>query len=93
LSAEEGHAVGISQYMTAAGEGLAKGVEIASRIATNAPMSNFAILHALPRNGEGDAAMGYFTEALMAGAAQTTPEAKQRLADFLEKRAAKVTRQ
>jgi len=92
LSAEEGHAVGISQYLTAAGAGLAKGVEIASQIATNAPVSNFAIMHALPRNGEGDAAAGYFTEALMAGAAQTTPEAKQRLTDFLGKRAAKVTR-
>lgn len=92
LSVEEGHAVGISQYLAPAGEGLTKAIELARKIATNAPMSNFAIMHALPRNAEGDPATGYFTEALMAGAAESTPEAKQRLADFLAKRAGKVTR-
>ena len=49
-------------------------------------------MHALPRNAEGDPTTGYLTEALMAGAAESTPEAKQRLADFLAKRAGKVTR-
>ena len=93
LSVEEGHALGISQYLAPAGEGLAKAIELARRIATNAPMSNFAIMHALPRNAEGDPATGYFTEALMAGAAESTPEAKQRLEDFLAKRAGKVTRE
>lgn len=92
MSAEEGHAIGISQYLTGAGEGLAKGIEIANKIATNAPVSNFAILHALPRNGEGDVTAGYLTESLMAGSAQTTPEAKERLAAFLTKQAAKVAR-
>jgi (methylthio)acryloyl-CoA hydratase len=93
LSADEGHAAGISQYLVPEGQGLAKGLELARKIATNAPMSNLAIMHALPRTAEGDVATGYFTEALMAGAAQSTPEAKKRLKDFLEKRAAKVTRQ
>jgi enoyl-CoA hydratase/carnithine racemase len=93
LSVEEGHAAGISQYLTPAAGGLAKGLELARKIASNAPMSNFAIMHALPRNAEGDAATGYFTEALMAGITQTTREARGRLRDFLDKRAAKVTRQ
>ena len=93
LSVEEGHAIGISQYLAPEGGGVAKAIELARKIAANAPISNYAVMHALPRNAEGDAATGYFTEALMAGIAETSPEAKQRLADFLAKRGGKVTRQ
>jgi enoyl-CoA hydratase/carnithine racemase len=92
LSAEEGHTAGISQYLVGAGEGLAKGIELARRIAGNAPMTNFAVVQALPRIAEADPATGFLTEALMAAIAETTPEAQQRLKDFLEKRAAKVVR-
>ncbi len=92
LSAEEGHAAGISQYLVDDGAGLAKGIELARRIANNAPMTNFAVMHALPRIAESDPATGYFTESLMAAIAETTPDAQQRLKDFLEKRAAKVLR-
>lgn len=92
LSAEEGHAAGISQYLVDDGAGLAKGIELARRIAKNAVMTNFAVMHALPRIAESDPATGFFTESLMAAIAETTPEAQQRLKDFLEKRAAKVLR-
>jgi enoyl-CoA hydratase/carnithine racemase len=92
LSAEEGHAAGISQYLVDDGAGLAKGIELARRIAKNAAMTNFAVMHALPRIAESDPATGFFTESLMAAIAETTPEAQQRLKDFLEKRAAKVLR-
>lgn len=92
LSAEEGHAAGISQYLVDDGAGLAKGIELARRIAKNAAMTNFAVMHALPRIAESDPATGFFTESLMAAIAETTPEAQQRLKDFLEKRAAKVVR-
>lgn len=92
LSAEEGHGAGISQYLVAEGEGLAKGIELARKMAGNAVMTNFAVLHALPRIAESDPATGLFTESLMAAIAETTPEAQQRLKDFLEKRAAKVLR-
>ena len=90
LSAEEGHAAGISQYLVADGEGFAKGMALAGNIAGNAAMTNFAVMHALPRIAEADPATGYFTESLMAAIAETTPEAQQRLRDFLEKRAPKV---
>lgn len=92
LSAEEGHAVGICQYLVDDGAGLAKGLELARKIAGNAAMTNFAVMHALPRIAESDPATGYFTESLMAAIAETTPEAQRRLKDFLEKRAAKVLR-
>jgi hypothetical protein len=60
-------------------------------MASNAPLTNFAIMHVLPRIAESDPASGYLAEALMAAIAQGSDEAKERLKDFLEKRGAKVT--
>jgi enoyl-CoA hydratase/carnithine racemase len=89
--AEEGLGIGLSQYLVDNGAGLAKGIELAERIATNALLTNFAITHVLPRIAESDPASGYLAEALMAAIAQGSDEAKARLKDFLEKRGAKVT--
>ena len=88
--AEEGQALGLSHYLVDAGAGLAKGIELATRIAGNAPMTNFAVMHVLPRIAEQDRASGYFTEALIASIAQGDEEAKARLKAFLEKRAPKT---
>jgi enoyl-CoA hydratase/carnithine racemase len=71
---------------------LAKAIELAQRIATNAPLTNYALMHALPRIAEQPADHGLFTEALMAGIAQDAPEAKERVRAFLEGRAAKVSK-
>jgi enoyl-CoA hydratase/carnithine racemase len=89
--AEEGQTIGLSQYLVDNGAGLAKGIELAERIATNAPLTNFAVMHVLPRIAESDPASGYLAESLMAAIAQGSDEAKERLKDFLEKRGAKVT--
>jgi enoyl-CoA hydratase/carnithine racemase len=91
-SAEDGQALGLSHHLVEPGAGLAKGIALAERIATNAPLTNFAIMHALPRIAESDPASGYLTEALMAAIAQGSDEAKARLKDFLEKRGSKVLR-
>jgi enoyl-CoA hydratase/carnithine racemase len=88
--AEEGQAIGFSHYLVAPGAGLAKGVELARRIAGNAPMTNFAVTQVLPRIAESDPASGYLTEALIAAIAQGDDEAKARLKAFLEKRAPKT---
>jgi enoyl-CoA hydratase/carnithine racemase len=90
--AEEGQAIGCSHYLVAAGAGLAKGIELAKRIAGNAPMTNFAVTQVLPRIAESDPASGYITEALIAAIAQGDDEAKARLKAFLEKRAPKTVR-
>ena len=90
--AEEGQAFGLSHYLVEPGEGLAKGIEIAKRIATNSATTNFAIMQALPRIAEQDRASGYLMESMTAAIAQGNEEAKKRIAAFLEKRAAKVTR-
>ena len=88
--AEEGQAIGISHYLVAPGEGLAKGIDLAKRIAGNAPTTNFAVTHVLPRIAQSDPAAGYLTEALISAIAQADEEAKSRLKAFLEKRAPKV---
>jgi enoyl-CoA hydratase/carnithine racemase len=91
-SAEEGQAIGLTTYLVEAGKGFAKGFELAQRIAENAPLTNFAVMHALPRIAEMDPASGYAVEALMSAIAQADPGAKARVKDFLEKRAQKATR-
>ena len=88
--AEEGRLLGFSQYVVPTGEALAKAMEIAKRAAENAPLTNFAIIHALPRIAEAEPAAGLLMESLMSAIAQDSAEAKARLRDFLEKRAPKV---
>ncbi len=88
--AQAGQAMGISHYLVDAGKGLEKALELARKICVNAPMTNFAVLHALPRIAASDPAAGYLTEALMAAIAQGDEEAKRRIRDFLAKRATKV---
>ncbi len=90
--AEHGQSIGITHVLVDDGAGLAKGIELAERIASNAPLSNFAIMHVLPRIAESDPASGLLTESLMAAIAQGSDDAKTRLKDFLEKRGRKVLR-
>lgn len=89
-NAQEGERIGLSQYLVPTGGALAKAMELATRIATNAPLTNFALTHALPRIAEQPADHGLFTEALMASIAQAAPEAKARVRAFLDGKAAKV---
>lgn len=90
--AAEGERIGLSQYLVEAGTALEKAIALAGQIASNAPMTNFALVHALPRIAEQPADHGFFTEALIASIAQATPEAKARVQAFLSGNAAKVQR-
>jgi len=91
-NAQEGESIGMAQYLVPAGTAFDKAMEIAQRVATNAPLTNYALMHALPRIAEQPADQGFFTEAMMAAIAQSAPEAKQRVRDFLEGKAAKVAK-
>lgn len=86
-NAEEGERLGFAQYLVPEGQAFAKAMELAERIATNAPLTNYALMHALPRIAEQPADHGLMTEALMAAIAQSAPEAKARVRDFLEGKA------
>jgi hypothetical protein len=48
------------------------------------------LIHALPRIAEQPADHGFLTEGLISAIAQSAPEAKARVRDFLEGRGAKV---
>ena len=92
FDANEGQAFGVSNYLVADGEGLAKAMGLAHKIATNAPLSNFAITQALPRIADMSASDGLFVESLMSSIAQADGAAKERVRAFLDGRAAKVTK-
>jgi enoyl-CoA hydratase/carnithine racemase len=89
-NAEDGERVGLSQYVVPAGEAFNKALELAKAIARNAPMTNYALMHVLPRIAEQPADQGFMTEALVSSIAQSAPEAKARVKAFLEGKAAKV---
>lgn len=88
--AAEGQAIGLTHYVVEPGEGLAKGLELAHRIAENAPLTNYAVTHVLPRIAGADPASGYLAESMISAIAQSSDEAKMRLKDFLEKRSKKT---
>ncbi len=90
FDAEEGLRIGLSQYLVGPGEGLAKAMALATKVAANAPLSNYAVMQALPRIAEQPQAQGLFTEALMAAIAQGDDGAKGRMRDFLAGRGGKV---
>jgi len=88
--AQDGERIGLAQYLVPQGKAFDKAFELAQRVAQNAPLTNYALMHALPRIAEQPADQGFLTEAMMAAIAQSAPEAKQRVRAFLEGRAAKV---
>jgi enoyl-CoA hydratase/carnithine racemase len=89
-NAQEGERIGMAQYLVPTGTAFEKAMEIAQRVATNAPLTNYALMHALPRIAEQPADHGFVTESLMSSITQAAPEAKARVEAFLQGRAAKV---
>ncbi len=92
FDADEGQVFGLSNYRTADGDGLAKAMQLATRIASNAPLSNYAITQALPRIADLSASDGLFMESLISSIAQGDDAAKERVRAFLDKKAAKVSK-
>jgi enoyl-CoA hydratase/carnithine racemase len=90
FNAQDGERIGMAQYLVPQGTAFDKAYELAVRIAQNAPLTNYALTHVLPRIAEQPADQGFMTEAMMAAIAQSAPEAKDRVRAFLEGRAAKV---
>jgi enoyl-CoA hydratase/carnithine racemase len=88
--AAAGQTLGLSHYLVGAGEALDKALALAARIAANAPMTNYAVLNALPRIADMAMADGLFTESVVTALAQGTDDAQERLRAFLEKRSGKV---
>ncbi len=90
IAAEEGHMIGISQYLTEEGKGLEKGLEIAAKICGNASITNYALMHVLPRITEAAQDQALIMESLIAAITSDSTEAKQRMKQFLDGKAKKV---
>ena len=91
-NAVDGERAGFAQYLVPTGSAFEKAMQLAQRVATNAPLTNYALTHVLPRIADQPADQGFITESMMSAIAQAAPEAKQRVRDFLEGRAAKVSK-
>ena len=85
-NAEDGARLGLCHYTVDAGGALAKAKELAASIAQNATLSNYIMIQALARIEDMSKADGFFTESLAAALTQTSPDAEEGLAAFLEKR-------
>jgi enoyl-CoA hydratase/carnithine racemase len=90
IGAADGERLGFAQYLVGEGEGLAKALELAAKVAGNAALSNYAITQALPRIADMAAPEGLFVESLIASIAQGDEAAKERVRAFLAGKAAKV---
>jgi enoyl-CoA hydratase/carnithine racemase len=91
-NAQDGERAGFAQYLVPEGQAFDKALALAQRVAANAPLTNYALMHALPRIAEQPADQGFFTESLMAAIAQSAPEAKARVKAFLDGKANKVSK-
>ncbi len=89
-NAVDGERIGLAQYLVPAGTAFDKALALASHIATNAPLTNYALMHALPRIAEQPADQGFMSEAMISAIVQSAPEAKARVRAFLEGKAGKV---
>ena len=90
LDAAAAERAGLVNYLVPAGTAPEKAGELAEKVAGMAPLTVLGVLHALPRIQDMSEEDGLFVESLIAALAQTGPEAAARLADFVEKRGAKV---
>ncbi|MCB0098546.1 MAG: hypothetical protein KDE46_22590 [Caldilineaceae bacterium] len=79
-------AMGFSHYLVEPGAGAEKALELARQIASNTPLTNYAILQVLPRIAEAGSEAGLLLESMIASITQSTPEAKARAQDFLNRK-------
>jgi (methylthio)acryloyl-CoA hydratase len=89
LTAAEGERANLCQYVVPAGESLEKAKALAARIATNAPLTNWAVCACLPRVNDMSHDDGLFIEGLIGGAVASA-EGYERVKAFVEKGANKV---
>lgn len=85
--ADEGLALGLTHYSVASDKALEMAQDLARKIASNAPLSNYIMIQALGRIEDMAKADGLFTESLCAALTQTSPDAVEGLQAFLQKRA------
>ena len=89
LSADEAERFGLVQYLVGNGEHYDKAVALAKRIAQNAPLTNWAVVHGLPRIQDYSYDDGLFVEGLFSHIV-ASPESAHRIKEFVEGRSERV---
>jgi enoyl-CoA hydratase/carnithine racemase len=84
--AEDAVRLGLAHYAVPEGGALDKALELAGTVAENATLCNYVMIQTLARIEDMDRPGGLLTESLAAALTQTSPDAKEGLAAFLEKR-------
>ncbi|MCB1366372.1 MAG: crotonase/enoyl-CoA hydratase family protein [Rhodobacteraceae bacterium] len=85
-NAAEALTIGLTHYAVGTGEALPLAIELASKIARNAPLSNYMMINTIARAEDMSKADALYLESLSAAVAQTTPDAEEGMRAFLEKR-------
>lgn len=86
MDADEAYRLGLAHYIVDDGESLAKAKELATTISSNSPYSNWAMTTGMLHIDSMSHDDGLYTEALITGITQTSPEVKQRLNAFLNRK-------
>jgi (methylthio)acryloyl-CoA hydratase len=86
FAANEGQQLGLSHYLVDKGTSEERALELARKVASNTPETNFAITVGLPHIADMSADDGFFAEALMEGVIQSSPGLSDGLAGFLSGR-------
>lgn len=89
FNSEEGVQLGLAHYAVGEGKALALAMDLAGKIARNAPMSNYMMINSISRIDDMSKADGLYVESLSAAVSQSGPDADEGLRAFLEKRAPK----
>lgn len=92
LDADTAERWGVVNYVVEEGQALEKAISLAAIAATNAEISTYAVIHALPRIADMASDDGLFVESFVASLTATSPEAEERLNAFLAKKVGKVGR-
>lgn len=94
IDASEGHRLGLAHYVcnteSEPRSAFELGLTLARRIASNAELSNYAIVSSIHRIANMPATEGLFAEGLMAAVVQTGHDVQSRLHEFVSKKAHKV---
>jgi enoyl-CoA hydratase/carnithine racemase len=90
VAADEAERWNLASYVVEKGAALDKAIELATKAAANAELSNYAVIHALPRIQDMAKEDGLFVESFISAFTATSPEAEERLRAFLEKRAKRL---
>lgn len=83
IDAEQAERIGLIHHLVPDGAADTAALETAQTIARNAPLVNYLIIQALPRIADMSAADGLFAESLAAALSHASPQARDRIQDFL----------